>query len=94
MILEDHMTDIINLDDFRKTKKAVDPLTRIERDSKGLTMVLIGSLFEEGYDIQDPDFLFDMEAILRLLTATLCRQCDIEHKYIKELDDLHVLKDE
>ncbi len=88
------MTDIINLDDFRKTKKAVDPLTRIKHDSKGLTMVLIGSLFEEGYDIQDPDFLLDMEAILRLLTATLCRQCDIEHKYIKELDDLHVPKSE
>ncbi|KKN07371.1 hypothetical protein LCGC14_1067920 [marine sediment metagenome] len=88
------MTDIINLDDFRKAKEVADPLTRIKRDSKGLTMVLISSLFEEGYDIQDPDFLLDMEAILRLLTATLCRQCDIEHKYIKELDDLHVPKSE
>ncbi len=88
------MTDIINLDDFRKAKEVVDPLTRIKRDSKGLTMVLISSLFEEGYDIQDPDFLLDMEAILRLLTATLCRQCDIKHKYIKELDGLHVPKSE
>ena len=88
------MCDIINFDEFRKTKKADDPLTRIQRDSKGLTMVLISNLFEEGYDIQDPDFLLDIEAILRLLTATLCRQCDIEHKYIKELDSLHTPEDE
>lgn len=88
------MTDIINLNDFRKTKKAVDPLMKIKKDSKVLVMEVIGKLYAEGYDIQDPDFLLDMEAILRLLIATLCRQCDIEHKYIKELDDLHTLKGE
>lgn len=88
------MTDIINLDDFRKTKEVVDPLTKIKKDSKVLVMEVIGKLYAEGYDIQDPDFLLDMEAILRLLTATLCRQCDIEHKYIKELDGLHVPKSE
>ncbi len=88
------MTDIINLNDFRKTNRIVDPLTKIKGLSADLVMESIKKLHEEGYDIQDPDFLLDMEAILSLLTATLCRQCDIEHKYIKELDDLHVPKSE
>lgn len=88
------MTDIINLDDFRKAKEVVDPLTKIKGLSNDLVMESIKRLHAEGYDIRDPDFLLDMEAILRLLTATLCRQCDIEHKYIKELDGLNSLKRE
>jgi len=85
------MTDIINLDDFRKTKKTKDPLKTLEGLSSNIIMELIKRLYEEGYDIQDPDFLLDMEAILSLLSAVLCRQCDIKHKYIKELDRLNDL---
>ena len=88
------MTDIVNLNDFRKTKKAVNPLTKIKGLSSDLVIESIKKLHDEGYDIQDADFLLDMEAILRLLTAALCRQCDIEHKYIKELDGLNDIKSE
>ncbi len=83
------MTDIINLNDFRKTKEAKDPLKTLEGLSANIFMETIKRLYEEGYDIQNPDFLLDMEAILSLLSATLCRQCDIKHKYIKELDRLN-----
>lgn len=86
------MTDIINLKDFRKVNKTVDPLTKIKSLSADLVMASLEKLHEEGYDVQDPDFLLDMEAILSLTTAVLCRQCDIKHKYIKELDGLNDLK--
>lgn len=88
------MVDIINFGDFQKTREVKDPLTKVKGLSANLVMDSIKKLHDEGYDIQDPDFLLDMEAILSLLTATLCRQCDIEHKYIKELDGLNELKDE
>ena len=83
------MSKIIDLDKFRKTKEAKDPLKTLEGLSANIVMESIKRLYEEGYDIQDPDFLLDMEAILSLLSATLCRQCHIEHKYIKELDRLN-----
>lgn len=86
------MADIINLDNFRKTGEIVDPLTKIKGLSAELVMESIKRLHSERYDIQDADFLLDMEAILLLFTAALCRQCNIEHKYIKELDDLNDLK--
>ncbi len=86
------MTDIINFGDFQKTKEIVDPLIKIKDLSTDLVMESISKLYDEGYDVRDPDFLMDTAVILSLLTATLCRQCDIEHKYIKELDDLNDLK--
>ena len=86
------MTDIINFGDFQKTKETVDPLIKIKDLSTDLVMESISKLHTEGYDIRDQDFLMDTAVILNLLTATLCRQCDIEHKYIKELDDLNDLR--
>jgi len=83
------MVDIINFGDFQKTREVKDPLTKVKGLSANLVMDSIKKLHDEGYDIQDPDFLLDMEAILSLLSATLCRQCDIDHKYIKELDRLN-----
>ena len=83
------MVDIINFGDFQKTREVKDPLTKVKGLSADLVMDSIKKLHDGGYDIQDPHFLLDMETILLLLTATLCRQCDIEHKYIKELDGLH-----
>ncbi len=88
------MSDIINLNDFRRTKGTKDPLTKIKSLSAELVMESIEKLHSERYDIQDADFLLDMEAILLLLTAALCRQCDIEHKYINELDRLNGLGSE
>ncbi len=88
------MADIINLDNFRKTGETVDPLTKVEGLSADLIMESIKKLHSERYDIQDADFLLDMESILLLLTAALCRQCDIEYKYINELDRLNGLESE
>jgi len=80
---------IVNIDAFRrKTKKLVDPKERVIAISGEIMINMVQSLNDGGYDVTDPELLYDLEIVTRTVVATICRQSNIKNPNINILDRL------
>lgn len=79
---------IIDINQFRKKMDHIDPKEHITVICSEIMCDIMRKVNGEGYDINDPDFLYDLEILTRLIVATICRQSDIKNLNIDILDRL------
>lgn len=86
---------VVSLDSFRKKVNGqTDPKEKITEICSEMMFDSVHKLNNCGYDVNDPDLLYDLEIVTRLLAATLSRQDNIEDSNVEILDQLRQADEE